>query len=45
MRDFPFSGLSARATRRSHGLVRGELVIHEGLSDTLPKGLFATSAT
>ena len=45
MRDFPRGGFERAGNTKTHGLVRGELVIHEGLPDKLRKGLFATPAT
>ena len=45
MRDFPRGGFERAGNTKTHGLVRGELVIHDGLPDKLRKGLFATSAT
>ena len=45
MRDFPRGGFERAGNTKTHGLVRGELVIHDGLPDKLRKGLFATPAT
>ena len=45
VRDFPRGEFERAGNTKTHGLVRGELVIHEGLPDKLRKGLFATSAT
>jgi hypothetical protein len=45
MRDFPRGGFERAGNTKTHGLVRGELVIHEGLPDKLRKGLFAKPAT
>ena len=45
VRDFPRGGFERAGNTKTHGLVRGELVIHDGLPDKLRKGLFATPAT
>ena len=45
MRDFPRGGFERAGNTKTHGLVRGELVIREDLRDELRKGLFATPAT
>jgi hypothetical protein len=45
MRDFPRGGFERAGNTKTHGLVRGELVIPEGLPDKLREGLFATSGT
>ena len=45
VRDFPRGGFERAGNTKTHGLVRGELVVHDGLPDRLRKGLFATSAT
>ena len=45
MRDFPRGGFERAGNTKTHGLVRGELVIHDDLPDKLRKGLFATPAT
>jgi hypothetical protein len=45
VRDFPRGGFERAGNTKTHGLVRGELTIHEGLPDSLRKGLFATPAT
>ncbi len=45
VRDFPRGGFERAGNTKTHGLVRGELVIHEGLPEKLRKGLFATPAT
>ena len=41
VRDFPRGGFERAGNTKTHGLVRGELVIHDGLPDKLRKGLFA----
>jgi hypothetical protein len=40
--DFPQGGFERAGNTKTHGLVRGELVIHEHLPDHLRHGLFAT---
>ena len=44
VRDFPRGGFERAGNTKTHGLVRAELRIHEGLPETLRKGLFATPA-
>ena len=41
VRDFPRGGFERAGNTKTHGLVRGELVIHDGLPDKLRRGLFA----
>lgn len=43
--DFPRGGFERAGNTKTHGLVRGELVIHDGLDPNLRKGLFAQAAT
>ncbi len=45
VRDFPRGGFERAGNTKTHGLVRGELTIHDGLPDTLRRGLFATPKT
>src|SRR3954449_5837240 len=41
VRDFPPGGFERAGNTKTHGLVRGELIVHDGLDDWLRKGLFA----
>jgi hypothetical protein len=41
VRDFPQGGFERAGNTKTHGLVRGELAIRDGLPDHLRKGLFA----
>jgi hypothetical protein len=43
--DFPPSGFERAGNTKTHGLVQGELVIHDDLPEKLRRGLFATPAT
>ncbi len=45
VRDFPRGGFERAGNTKTHGLVRGELAIHDGLPEHLRKGLFATPQT
>ena len=45
VRDFPRGGFERAGNTKTHGLVRGELRIHDGLPENLRKGLFATPTT
>ena len=45
VRDFPRGGFERAGNTKTHGLVRGELIIHDSLPDNLRKGLFATPRT
>ena len=45
VRDFPRGGFERAGNTKTHGLVRGELVIHDGLPEHLRKGLYAQPAT
>lgn len=45
VRDFPRGGFERAGNTKTHGLVRGELVIHDDLAPNLRKGLFAAPAT
>jgi len=45
IRDFPQGGFERAGNTKTHGLVRGELTIHDGLSHKLRKGLFAMPKT
>ena len=45
IRDFPPGGFERAGNTKTHGLVRGELIIHDDLADPLRHGLFATPAT
>ncbi len=40
--DFPPGGFERAGNTKTHGLVQGELVIHDGLPENLRRGLFAT---
>ena len=44
-RDFPRGGFERAGNTKTHGLVRGELTIHDGLPENLRRGLFATPAS
>ena len=44
-RDFPRGGFERAGNTKTHGLVRGELTIHHGLTENLRRGLFATPTT
>ena len=41
VRDFPQGGFKRAGNTKTHGLVRGELVIHDGLPENFRRGLFA----
>jgi hypothetical protein len=41
VRDFPQGGFERAGNTKTHGLVRGELVIHDGLLENFRRGLFA----
>jgi hypothetical protein len=43
--DFPPGGFERAGNTKTHGLVRGELIIHDNLPDALRHGLFATPRT
>jgi hypothetical protein len=43
--DFPPGGFERAGNTKTHGLVRGELVIHDNLPDAFRHGLFATPKT
>jgi hypothetical protein len=43
--DFPPGGFERAGNTKTHGLVRGELVIRDGLDDAFRHGLFATPGT
>ena len=45
VRDFPAGGFERAGNTKTHGLVRGELIIHDSLPDNLRQGLFATPKT
>ncbi len=45
VRDFPQGGFERAGNTKTHGLVRGELTIHDGLPDSLRCGLFAIPRT
>jgi hypothetical protein len=45
VRDFPRGGFERAGNTKTHGLVRGELRIHNDLAENLRYGLFATPAT
>ena len=45
VRDFPRGGFERAGNTKTHGLVRGELRIHDGLPERLRKGLFARPET
>ena len=45
VRDFPRGGFERAGNTKTHGLVRGELRIHDNLPERLRKGLFATPET
>ena len=45
VRDFPPGGFERAGNTKTHGLVRGELIIHDDLPDTFRHGLFATPKT
>jgi hypothetical protein len=44
VRDFPRGGFERAGNTKTHGLVRGELKIHDGLAGHLRHGLFAAPA-
>jgi hypothetical protein len=44
VKDFPRGGFERAGNTKTHGLVRGELIVHDGLDDRLRKGLFAKPA-
>lgn len=45
VRDFPQGGFERAGNTKTHGLVRGELTIHDGLPGNFRRGLFATPRT
>ena len=45
VRDFPRGGFERAGNTKTHGLVRGELRIHDSLPEKLRQGLFATPET
>ena len=45
VRDFPRGGFERAGNTKTHGLVRGELTIYDGLPENLRRGLFATPET
>jgi hypothetical protein len=45
VRDFPRGGFERAGNTKTHGLVRGELTIHDGLPENLRRGLFAMPKT
>ncbi len=45
VRDFPQGGFERAGNTKTHGLVRGELIVHDGLPENLRRGLFATPKT
>jgi hypothetical protein len=45
VRDFPAGGFERAGNTKTHGLVRGELMVRDGLPDSLRHGLFATPRT
>ena len=45
VRDFPRGGFERAGNTKTHGLVRGELTIHDGLPENLRRGLFAKPQT
>jgi len=45
VRDFPRGGFERAGNTKTHGLVRAELTIHDGLDPKLAHGLFATPKT
>src|ERR1700733_9349123 len=45
VRDFPPGGFERAGNTKTHGLVRGELIIRDNLPDSLRHGLFATPKT
>ena len=42
VRDFPRGGFERAGNTKTHGLVRGELTIHDDMPENLRRGLFAT---
>jgi hypothetical protein len=42
VRDFPRGGFERAGNTKTHGLVRGEIIIHDGLDALFRHGLFAT---
>ncbi len=45
VRDFPPGGFERAGNTKTHGLVHGELIIHDNLPDAFRHGLFATPRT
>jgi len=45
VRDFPRGGFERAGNTKTHGLVRGEMSVHDALPERLRKGLFATPKT
>ena len=45
VRDFPRGGFERAGNTKTHGLVRGELTIHDGLPGHIRRGLFAAPKT
>jgi hypothetical protein len=45
VRDFPAGGFERAGNTKTHGLVRGELIVHENLPGNFRHGLFATPKT
>ncbi len=45
VRDFPQGGFERAGNTKTHGLVRGELTIHDTLPENFRRGLFATPRT
>lgn len=45
VRDFPQGGFERAGNTKTHGLVRGELIVHDGLPENLRRGIFATPKT
>ena len=45
VRDFPAGGFERAGNTKTHGLVRGEFIVHDNLLENLRRGLFATPKT
>ena len=45
VRDFPAGGFERAGNTKTHGLVRGELIVHENLPGNFRHGLFVTPKT
>jgi hypothetical protein len=45
VRDFPAGGFERAGNTKTHGLVRGELIVHDNLPGNFRHGLFATPKT